>query len=129
MRMVRLISYFLNTPLLQSAFIPARMVGSVTPNKSNNSASFIHTSVISFGMAILPYLSILMMFLSIILCHFRISKRLVQFVTEHSKVMVYFLRGYFRIELGRYNVRMSQYTAHTFNRHTLTEGKGREPMS
>lgn len=62
--MVRLIPYSLNLPLLQRAFIPAQMVGTVTPNKSNNSASFIHTSVISFGITTLPNSSIVMIFLS-----------------------------------------------------------------
>lgn len=99
-RMVRFISYSLNAPLLQRAFIPARTVGAVTPNKSNNSDSFIHTSVVSFGKITLPNSSIVMVLLSIALCHCCVPKRLVQFVTEHCKVVVYLLRGYFRIELG-----------------------------
>ena len=127
-RMVRFISYSLNAPLLQRAFIPARTVGAVTPNKSNNSDSFIHISVVSFGKITLPNSSIVMVLLSIALCHCCVSKRLVQFVTEHRKVVVYLLRCYLRIELGRNDVRMSQHTADTFNRHTLTQCEGGEPM-
>lgn len=118
-RIIRFISYSLNTPLLQRVFIPARMVGAVTPNKSNSSDSFIHTSVVSFGKVTLPNSLMLIMFLSIVLCHCCVSKRLVQFVTEHRKVVVYFLRGYLRIELGRNDIRMPQHTADTFNRHTF----------
>lgn len=126
--MVRFISCSLNTPLLQRAFIPARMVGAVTLNKSNNSDSFIHTLVMSFGKITLPNSSIVMVLLSIVLCHCCVSKRLVQFVTEHRKVVVYFLRGYLRIELGRNDVRMPQHTADTFNRHTFTQCEGGEPV-
>ena len=118
-RMVRFISYSLNTSLLQRAFIPARMVGAVTPNKSNNSDSFIQTLVMSFGKVTLPNSSILIMFLSIVLCHCCVSKRLVQLVTEHRKVVVYLLRCYLRIELGRNDVRMPQHAADTFNRHSF----------
>lgn len=127
-RMVRFISCSLNTPLLQRAFIPARMVGAVTSNKSNSSASFIQISVGAFGKVTLPNSSVLMMYLSIVLCHCCVSKRLIQFVTEHRKVMVYFLRCYLRIELGRNDIRMSQHTADTFNRHTFTQCEGGEPM-
>ena len=42
--------------------------------------------------------------------------------------MVYFLRCYLRIELGRNDIRMSQHTADTFNRHTFTQCEGGEPM-
>ncbi len=118
-RTVRFISYSLNTSLLQRAFSPARMVGAVTPNKSNDSASFIHTLVMSFGKVTLLNSSILIMFLSIVLCHCRVSKILVQFVTEHCKVVVYLLRCYLRIDLGSNDIRMSQHTADTFNRHTF----------
>lgn len=65
MRIVRFISYSLKTPLLQSAFIPARNVGAVIPNRLQSSHSVMVVAPMSVGKATLPYSSIVIMFLSL----------------------------------------------------------------
>lgn len=65
MRIVRLISYSLKTPLLQSAFIPARNVGAVIPNKLQSSHSVMAIELVLVGMATFPYSSIVIIFLSL----------------------------------------------------------------
>ena len=65
MRMVCLISYSLKTPLLQSAFIPARNVGAVIPNKLHSSHSVMAVELVLVGMATFPYSSIVIIFLSL----------------------------------------------------------------
>lgn len=63
-RIMRFMSYTLKTPLLQSAFIPARTVGTITPNSSQISHSVMAVVPISLGREILPCPSIVIMFLS-----------------------------------------------------------------
>ena len=55
---------YLKTPLLQSAFILARTVGATIPNSSQISHSVMAVAPMSVGREILPYSSIVMMFLS-----------------------------------------------------------------
>ena len=55
---------YTQTPLLQSAFIPARTVGAITPNSSQISHSVMAVAPISLGREILPRSSIVIMFLS-----------------------------------------------------------------
>ncbi len=57
-----LYSHSLKTPLLQSAFTPARKVGVVTPNNSQISHSVMAVVPISFSMTMLPLLSVEIMF-------------------------------------------------------------------
>lgn len=52
---------FLKTPLLQRAFIPARIVGAITPNNSQSSHSVMAMETVSVGRAMLPCPSIVMM--------------------------------------------------------------------
>ena len=70
MRMVRLISYSLNVPLLQRAFIPARMVGAVALNNSQSSHSLMAVAAILEGKNTLPYSSIVIisLFISYAIC-------------------------------------------------------------
>lgn len=58
---VSLIPYFLKTPLLQRAFIPARNVGAVTPNRSQSSHSLMAVALMSVGKVMLPLPSVVMM--------------------------------------------------------------------
>ena len=60
----RSMPYSFNTLLLQNAFIPARTVGAITPNNSQISHSVMAVAPMSVGREILPYSSIVMMFLS-----------------------------------------------------------------
>ena len=53
------------------------------------------------------------------LCHLYIFEGSIEFVAQHRQVVVEFLARYLGINLCRDDVRMSQYTAHALNGHSL----------
>ena len=103
-----------NTTLLYTDWTAARSVGAITSNSLTNSISLIHTLAISDGTATLPLPSIVIV---------------AQLVAQHREVVIQLLHGYLRIDLGRFDVRMSQNAAYALYRHTLAESQGCESMT
>ena len=53
------------------------------------------------------------------LCHLKPFERCIEFITKHRQVVVEFLACDFGVNLGGYNVRVSQYPAHALDGHSL----------
>ena len=53
------------------------------------------------------------------LCHLKPFERCIEFVAKHRQVVIKFLARDFCVNLGGHNVRVSQYSAHTLDGHTL----------
>ena len=111
-RMLRLIPHSLKTPFLQRAFTPALMVGAVTPNKSNNSASFIHTSDISFLFHFRLILGLLNGVANVLF-------HILQPVRQVFHVLTNLLGGYLCVDLGCLYVGVTQKSADGFNRYSV----------
>lgn len=52
---------------------------------------------------------------------------LLSLVAQHRKVVIQFLHGNLRIDLGRFDVRMPQNAAYTLYRYTFAEAKVANP--
>lgn len=122
-------SYAFRMPLLYTALTAAWSVGAITPNSSISSGSDIQT--LPFGhQAVLPcHILLLLLQLFSYSCHCYTIKCLAQLIPEHRQVVVEFLCGYLRVDLGRDNVRVSQYTAHALDGHPLGQSQGSEGMT
>ena len=127
-------SYILKTPLLQSAFIPARTVGAITPNSSQISHSVMAVAPISLGRKILPCPSIVIIFLSSFIGMLFLIKlnssadillHIFQLVRQGFHVLAYLLGGDFGVNLGGLYVGMPQKAAHRFNGYTVRQKYGR----
>lgn len=127
-RMVRLISCSLKTTFLQRTFIPARIVGAITPNSSQSSHSVMAIDPVSVGMAMSPYSSIVMMlrFSFICILLYGLSNgtantflHIHQLVGQLFQVLTYLLGGYLRVDLSGLYIGMPQQTADGFNWYSV----------
>ena len=126
--MVCFVSYSLKTPLLQRAFIPARIVGAITPNNSQSSHSVMAMETVSVGRAMLPCPSIVMMlrFSFICILLYGLSNgtanaflHIPQLVGQQFQVLTYLLGGYLRVDLSGLYVGMPQQAADGFNGYSV----------
>ena len=51
------------------------------------------------------------------LYHLNVFERCIELITKHRQVIVKFLTGYLRVNLGGHDVRVSQYTAYALDGH------------